>query len=296
MELRDLRYFVAVAEIQSFRAAAARLGVHQPSVSQKIGQLEDELGVTLFERHRGRGIQLTVAGRRFLPNARRVLFEADRALENASRAGRAETGDFVLGFTTSLNGGWLRRVMTHFKRLAPEVAVTFIEDNSIELQTAVIDRRLDLALVAHHHADSRIGSLPLWSERLHVVVPSDHQLAQRDSVDWSDLLQLPVVVRSWESASPAYQFVARRLRSGPAQPIITEHMVSPDSLISIAAAGFGLAIVLESAIGTPAPGIAFKPISGPDALVPITAIWFPDSQNPVVGRFLGLLRDREGRG
>jgi DNA-binding transcriptional LysR family regulator len=260
-------------------------------VSQRIGDLEDQLGVSLFERQPGRGIHLTAAGRRFLPDARRVLFEANRAIENASRAGRAETGDFVLGFGMSLSSGWLREAVTRFRRIVPEVAVTFIEDNSIELQAGVIDRRLNLALVAHHRPDPRIGSLPLWSERLHVVVPAAHPLARRELIEWTDLLELPLVIRTWESASPAYQFVARRLRSGMDHSIITQHIVSPDSLIAIAAAGFGLAIVPESATGVPSAEIAFKPIAGADALIPISAIWLPSAENPVVGRFVRLLQE-----
>jgi len=295
VELRHLRYFIAVAETLSFRAAASRLGIRQPNVSQRIGDLEDRLGVALFERHPGRGIQLTPTGRRFFRDARRVLFEANRAFENASRAGRAETGDLVLGFATSLNGVGLRTAIAGFRQLSPAIAVSFVEGNSIELKAGVVDRRVDVALIAHHSSDPRTGSLPLWSERLHVAMPEDHPLAQRDTIDWPSLADLPLVVRTWETASTAYNFVASRLRTDLRQPMITQHIVSPDSLIALSAVGFGLAIVLESAIGAQYSGVAFRPIAGPDALIPISVVWLSNIDNPVVGRFVGFLRDHMRR-
>lgn len=126
MELRQLRYFVAVADTGSFSGAAVALGVIQPTVSQHIRRLEARLHTNLFERH-ARGVRLTFAGRHLLRAARRIVFEVDQALGHAARVARTESGQLLLGFYTSLSAGPLRDMLATLRAQSPDVAIELFE-------------------------------------------------------------------------------------------------------------------------------------------------------------------------
>lgn len=290
MEFRQIECFLTVAELLSFRAAAARLGLRQPSVSQRINALENELGVTLFERHAGRGVRLTAAGSRFLRDARRIVGETNRALENARRAGRAEIGDFALGFMTSLAHPRLHATLEQYREGFPDVEIRLVEGNTADLTAALLDHRVHLAILADDVRNPRIESIPLWSERLYAAIPARSSLVHANRIDWSTLADSPILVRTSENAAPGYEFLKSRIPAGRRPVEIQRHLVGRDNLIALAAAGFGVAVVAEPLPGLGHPGVVFRPLVAADAFLPINASWLADSENPAAGRFLTMLR------
>jgi len=290
MELRQLRYFVAVADAGSFSGAAAELGVLQPTVSQHIQRLENRLHTNLFERH-ARGVRLTHAGQNLLRSARRIIFEVDRALASAGRVARAEAGKLPLGFYTSLSSGPLRDTLAALRAEAPEVTFELYEGNPPDLLAALREYRIDLALTVLEVTSPEFTTLRLWDEALVAALAETHPLAAQKTVTWNELADVRLVVRTWETGAVLYTFLAGRIARDRYLPA-DQHYVSREVLLGLVGLGFGMTVLGESAVGARYPGVVFRPIAEPDAFVPVTAAWLADNDNPVRGRFVAMLRDR----
>lgn len=290
MELRQLRYFVTVADSGSFSGAAAALGVIQPTVSQHIQRLENQLHTNLFERH-ARGVRLTDAGQELLRSARKIIFEVDRALAKAGRIARAETGKLPLGFYTSLNSGPLRETLAAFHAESPEVVFELYEGNPPDLLSALREYRIDVAVTVLEVASPEFTTLRLWDERLVAALPERHPLAAQEAVTWGELAEVRLVVRTWETGAVLYTFLAGRIARDSYLPA-DQHFVSREVLLGLVGLGFGMTVLGESTTGAQYPGVVFRTISERDASVPVTAAWLADNNNPVRGRFVAMLRDR----
>ncbi|PBC60592.1 LysR family transcriptional regulator [Streptomyces sp. Tue6028] len=187
MELRQLGYFVTVAEELHFGRAAERLHIVQSAVSQQIRRLERELGAELFDRS-PRHVRLTGAGERLLPEARAVLAAADRA-----RAAVAPRHGLRIGTSTGL-GEHLDRVLAAFARLAPGVPVELVSVPARERLAQVADGRLDAAFVRSPEPAPGLRIVPLWPDPLVAAVPATHPLAARDTLDLGELAALPLSI------------------------------------------------------------------------------------------------------
>ncbi|MFF7352575.1 LysR substrate-binding domain-containing protein [Streptomyces filipinensis] len=187
MELRQLSYFVAVAEELHFGRAAERLHIVQSAVSQQIQRLERELGAELFDRS-PRRVRLTGAGERLLPEARAVLAAAERA-----RAAVAAPAGLRLGTSTGL-GAHLDRVLAAFAERAPEVPVELFSLPAGERFARVAAGRLDAAFVRSAEPPAGVRVVPLWPDPLVAALPAMHPLARRPEIDLADLAGLPLAL------------------------------------------------------------------------------------------------------
>ncbi|HET7033970.1 MAG TPA: LysR family transcriptional regulator [Casimicrobiaceae bacterium] len=189
MELRHLRYFVAVAEEGSLTVAAERrLHTAQPSLSRQIRGLEYEVGVELMTRS-ARGIELTAAGRAFLDHARLVLVQVEAAIEAARRAAQPAKPSFALGFLTGQEMDWLPEVMNILRDELPNIDVTVSSDYSPRLADDLMRGKLDLAFL---RAEAQMPDLEykvVMTEPLVVVLPSDHRLASREAIAIQDIAE-----------------------------------------------------------------------------------------------------------
>src|ERR1700722_11676130 len=178
MELRHLRYFVAVAEEGHVTRAAERLGIQQPPLSQQIRALERELDAQLFHR-KPRGVELTPAGRTFFEEARAILARADAAVAATRRAARGETGRNGLGFTSSASfHPFVPRSIRAFREQHPGVAFSLEESGTTELVEALLANRIDAAFVRSPFGDSPgIIVRPLLEETMVAALPSGHGLS-----------------------------------------------------------------------------------------------------------------------
>ena len=293
IELVQLRQFVAVAEAGSLRGAARAGGWWLPTVSRGMRRLEERLGVALLERQ-PTGIRLTAAGRVFLREARQILAGLERATVNAGRAGRAEVGGLALGFTTSLVAGRLHALLAAWHQARPEVTIEVMEGPQALLVAALQERRLDLALVVGLPSSLLLKHQPLWSEPLYAAVPLAHRLARRGRVDWGAVADETVLLRSWESGVAAHDWLVGRLAAHGHRLLIAQHPVARENLLGLVRAGFGITLVAEPATAVRYPGVAFRRIAEADAILPITAAWLPDNENPVLQRFVSFLSAQPG--
>lgn len=288
VDLPQLRYFLSAAAHLNFGRAARAMAVRRPTLSRQIRQLEDNLGVSLFERHRC-GVTLTGAGRNFFVRANRILFELDHARSEAARAGQAECGRLSIGTFISLTSGRLREFIEAHHRSVPGLQLQLQEGSHADLIAALHEHRIDVAIGNESLAGVGVATLPLWRERVYVALPTGHVRASGTSpICWHDLRAETILLRSWESAPSVYEYVSRHLPLGT--PIV-QHLASRELVLGLVGAGFGITIVSEAATGAAYPGIAFRRIDEPDAIVTITAAWLGSADNPAQKKFLASLRD-----
>lgn len=294
MELRHLRYFVAVAEEQSFVAAARHLRLAQPALSKQIGNLETELGVRLFHRL-PRGVRLTPAGEAFLVQARTTLEAAGRAVASAQGAAKADAA--MLAFAhgeLSLYGPVLERLLASFRKSHPNTQVRVSSQSDADTYQALKDRRVDVAAVF-------ISLWPVEGFEAHrlvdcttrgVLIPTNHALAARPSVRLEELSGLawlhsvdrwPGVLETIEDALRDRGLNPRRRRERPKQ--------TPTANVQIAA-GDAWTLATE-AIAEPyrtgSSGVVYRPFAEQEIPVWIALVWVPEA-SPLVHRLVDVAR------
>lgn len=267
------------------------LGVRQPTVSRQIRDLENTLGVDLFERHPGEGVRLTLAGRYFLPKALRMLADFDSARAEAAHMGQGKSGCLSIAFTTSLAGGRLQELLGTFHREHPDIHLQLIEGNATDQVLALKERTADIGFIADSITAPNMESQTLWLEHLHVVLPQDHLLAGSIFIKWQDIQQEVFLIRAYPSGQGIESWLLRRFSEEGYSPRIVLHAVSRENLIGLVAAGLGITVVYESATTVSYPGIVFRPLRDDGASRPITMTWLPENANPALRRFLALARD-----
>src|SRR5438445_3228816 len=214
MELRHLRYFIAVAEEGSLTLAAEkRLHTAQPSLSRQIRDLEYEVGVPLMNRS-VHGIELTAAGRAFLDHARLALTQAEAAKEAARRAAQPAKPTFALGFLTGKEIDWLPEAMRILHDELPNIEVTISSQNSPDLADALMRGRLDAAFMRPEESADELVYRRVITEPFVVIFPSDHRLAVRDAVDLRELVAETFIIPSKTAQTSRLVIEDYRRRSG----------------------------------------------------------------------------------
>lgn len=250
MELRHLRFFVAVAEELHFGRAAARLGVSQPPLSQTVRALEEELDVALLERT-SRRVRLTEAGRLFLAEARRTLDQASHAAEVARRARVGEVGELSIGFTTS--APFVPRVagaLFAFREAFPLVHLNLSEMSRDAQVAALADDRLDIGFARGEAPPLLPGSIvaeTFLEEDMIVALRADHPLALRNApLRVADLAGEPFVLYERTIGAGFNEHVLALCRSAGFQPRVVQEASGLATLIGLVAAGFGITILSRS--------------------------------------------------
>jgi DNA-binding transcriptional LysR family regulator len=247
IELRHLRYFVAVAEELHFSRAAQRLHISQPPLSQHIKAVESELGVLLLRRTRRR-VELTEAGARFLEAARTTLEQAERAMDIARRIGRGESGTLRLGFTATAP---FTRVFTQavraYRAALPGVHLELALSTTAQVLEAVRTGALDVGLVrpaAGAPLPAGLRALPVLTDRLMLVLPADHPLAARPRpVPVAALADEPFVLRPQGPGSAYYEQVFRLCQAAGFTPRIAQEAQEAPTILALVAAGMGVSIL-----------------------------------------------------
>jgi DNA-binding transcriptional LysR family regulator len=278
-----------VGEYLSFRRVATVLGVRQSAVSRRVRELEDELGVSLFERHHA-GVRITNAGVRFLQEARAALLQLDYAVKTAAAAGSGTIGRLSIGIMSSVATGYLRELIEIYRSRHPDVGIQILENASADNIAAVRKRQLDVAFIMDTTDAKGCGTLPLWTERIFVVLPEHHALCERKEVEWADLLNERLIIRQSERDRALCERLARRLTDRHHGGAVQKLNVGRDTLMHLVAMGLGISLTSEATIATPFPKVVFRPMAGGDELLQFSAAWFPHNDNPALRRFLSLAR------
>lgn len=268
MELHQLRYFCAVADSGSFSRAAEQSHVSQPSLSQQILKLEDELGARLFDRL-GRSVRLTELGKTFLPRARAVLRELEAARGDVVEKKDSIAGSITIGAIPTVAPYLLPRVLTSFSKKFPQVRLTIIEEITPVLLERLRSSAVDIAVLALPIRGHEFESFPLLTEPLFAALPQKHKLAVRKSISIKDVRKEPfLLLRDGHCFRENAVAACDRARVHP-QVIFESGQFS--SLLGMVGAGMGVSLVPEMAIDKKA-GCRYVAISDPEAARTIGAV------------------------
>ncbi|MBL8646510.1 LysR family transcriptional regulator [Sphingosinicella xenopeptidilytica] len=287
MELRHLRYFVAVANERNFTRAAERLNIAQPPLSRQVRQLEEELGVDLFDRE-ARPIRLTEAGRLLYEQAVQVLAGVDRIREVLrDQAGKGRKR-FVIGFVGSTLYGLLPEVIRRFRECAARSDVSVIELSTIEQIAALKDGRIDAGFGRLRFEDAAIRRIVLAEEPLVAVMPIDHPLAGGGPVHLEALLGEPLIVYP-RPARPSYaDQVLGIFHDLGLQPRIVREVREVQTAIGLVAAHVGFSIVPASVQRMKRDDVAYVPIVDSPAHSPIMMIHRAGDVSPELGQLVAI--------
>jgi len=263
MELRHLRYFVALAEELSFTRAAERLHISQPPLSIQIGQLEEQVGAALFDRT-SRRVQLTPAGQAFLHDARSILERVEAAGSHARAVAKGLAGRIEIGLSGSHFQGPLPRLIAGYMKDYPDVAVVLNELTPATQLEALRHRRIDLSISRTPVDDIDLVSTRLWSDPVQVALPRGHALARRRRLALRDLRNERFVMLRFDSSAYAQHLHDQCVQAGFA-PNIVQLVLEVPAMIGLVAVGIGIALVPASLGHLHAAEVAYVPV-GPEAL------------------------------
>ncbi len=287
MKIRWLEYFVAVAEERHFGRAAERLGIAQPPLSRQIKQIEDDLGVLLFNRGRSQ-VSLTQAGEKLLERAQEILSLLEEAQLEARRIGQGAEGRLRIGFVGSTTYGVIPNVLKSYRRHYPEVALGLFPMNNAGLRSALIRREIDIAIARPKLVDPEITSRQLVEEPLVAALPDTHRLADAGRIALSDLEKETLILYP-EKPRPSFaDHVLDLFRVEDLEPesrIFTMDFQTAISLVSVEVGG---AIVPASVGAAQRQGVRYVSISNPNATTAVSVNTRIDDQSVHVKHFVDI--------
>jgi len=293
VDLRHLRYFVAVAEAEHVGNAAQRLHISQSPLSRQIRQLEDGLGLALFERSRKR-LRLTPAGRLFLEDARLLIAEAERVVERARAAARGDRGTLTLGYVTGvLHSGVLPAVLRRFRHPDSVVQVEMRMLRSSAQLEALRHRQLDVGFVytPPEEDDSELTAVPVVSEPLMLALPEDHSLAKKTLILAEDLDGMPWIA-SPRAVNPLARerFLATCAECG-FSPDLRFEADEPLTALSLVSAGLGLTLVQASLGKSGQNGVVVRHVPWLPLAVEVFAVFRRKNRSPLIDSLLRQLEE-----
>jgi len=296
MELRHLRYFVAVAEALNFTKAAARLRLAQPSLTRQIHNLEDEIGVRLLNRSKSH-VALTEEGRSFLADARRVLTLADESVLAVQRLSRGETGQLNIGYLASFNFDLLPRSLETFRENFPHVVLNLFDMNPGAQLQALEARKIDLGFVGTRppHASNDLQWVRIARHKTVAVLPLRHPLAKKKQVKLADLKSMFFVGMS-EKTHPGFrEWLNEICQPAGFIPKILQDAEMESSLMTFVSEGFGVSIAREQVKSAPHPGVAFRALR-PSVKTDYYVSWNRNNDSRALQQYLELLKEAAGPG
>jgi DNA-binding transcriptional LysR family regulator len=278
-------YLEASAIAGNFTRAAKSLGINSATVSRRIGRLESELGLAVFERQHS-GVRLTPGGRAMLPHVRRALAELDAIKQTGEQNGNGAVGEVRLAVRMPPVGEPLRDLLAGWRKRHLEVVLTIAEMNEWEIESAIRERRIDAALVTRHTLWSDAASAPLYREKLLAALPCGHPLSERQTLNWLCLRKEVLLVQGWDNSQAAREFYASIMGAGVR---FRTHAASKQSIFALVSAGFGITLATKSQSEVAFPGVTYKPnVPRKLSITPVPPIALPAG---------GFRRsDRRGRG
>ncbi|WP_437950042.1 LysR family transcriptional regulator [Sorangium sp. So ce296] len=292
MELRHLRYFIAIAEEESFRRAAEKLRVSQSPLSRQMQQLEEEIGAELFEPS-GRGVKLTTAGRLLLDRAKTILSDVDAAAKEVRETAEGQIGTVTIGFESgSAYIGPLSTILSRFRELAPRVNVELVPMSSAQQWDALGAGQISLGYGNYVPDDSSLESVVLARHRLGIVVPKQHPLATASTINVKDLATEPVLMDPRKSNPRLYDDIIAAVRARGVTLNVASEILDGEALLTLVASGFGLTFGAEPAARFLAVGTAiWRPVSDLGLEMLNIAMWRPDAPSLLLKPLIDLVRE-----
>ncbi|MDB5852927.1 MAG: transcriptional regulator, LysR family [Herminiimonas sp.] len=294
MELRQLRYFVVLAEELHFGRAAARLHMTQPPLSQTIQGLEAELGTLLFNRTR-RSVALTPAGVALLPQIQRLLQFAQSLPAIARRAAAGESGRLALSFVSTADYSVLPTFLRDFRQRYPQVQIDLREATSDVQLDELADGRIDVGLLIPPLPDrlkAELSYVPVIAEPLVLAAPQGLLARGKQPVALSTLSELPLIIFPRRIAPALHDAILSCFQTAGLTPHIGQEAIQMQTIVGLVSAGMGIALVPQSVSNLKRPGVEYRALSDPTPLVETGIAWRHDNASPVLHAFLELLRKK----
>jgi DNA-binding transcriptional LysR family regulator len=289
MELRHLRYFIAVAEELHFRRAAERLHMSQPPLSQQIRQLEEEVGATLLLRNQ-RKVELTAAGAAFLVRAREIMDAVEDAAREARRVQRGEVGRLAVGFVGSAMYSFVPELLRAFRDQAPDVALRLHEMETTEQLRQLDDGRLDVGFLRAPGRWPGLAFATTLEESVVVALPDVHPLAKRPFLRLADLEGEPLVLLAPAGSPGLRAALAGAIAQLGGEDRIVQEVAEMQTVIGLVAAGAGISLVPESVRALVRHGVTYRPLDGEAPTVNLEMAWRAADGSPVLAAFLEQAR------
>jgi DNA-binding transcriptional LysR family regulator len=286
LDLRVLRYFVVLAETLHFGRAAARLSMSQPPLSRQIHGLERELGVELFIRG-PHGVRLTPAGDALLPHARRLLREADALSAGAKELGRGDVGAVRLGFISTAAYNVLPRVLPEFHRRHPGIRLSLVESTSDAQFTGLSNDTLDAGLVIPPVLEA-LQYVPLLHEPLIAALPDGRRWPR--ALPLARLAGEPFILFPRQASQGLYDLIVGLCAGAGFAPRIEQEAIQMPTIVSLVAAGMGVALVPASIAEMRRTGVVYRPLAEPGPPMEVGLAWNEASHTPAVAAFVAHVR------
>jgi DNA-binding transcriptional LysR family regulator len=290
VELRHLRYFVAVAQRKGFREAARFLHVSQPAISKTLTQLEQELELKLFARV-GRTVQLTPQGQIFYEETLRTLQQADHAAESARRAARGEIGTLTIGFCSVATYGFLPQVVNRYKEILPGVQLLFREMNPPQQEMAFLQGELDVGITRLPFSKKLARELEvrtLLREPLVLAVPHEHRFTGK-RVKMEELSEEPFILLQRDGAPTVYDGILGMCQTHGFAPHVAYEADFMHTLFTLVAAGQGVSLVPACTLNLRPEGVRFLRLQPEEYKADLVLAWPKTSASTVLQTFIKLL-------
>lgn len=292
MIIRHLPYFAVAAEEENLQRAAVRLGISQPALSRRIRDLEDQLGVLLFERVSGR-LKLTPAGRQLGDESRRLIREVE-TLERSIRAQSTRRAVLAVGMNErAIALPSVASALRRFRQDNPAVDLTVKIMPSSRQLTALTQREMDIGLMYCDNVALPLRSAPIRSDDpFMLVLPVDHPLAASGKVTLAQTDGEDLIWPSRDRVAASYDYLLAQWHSAGLEPHVTTEIANTDAAIHAVRAGLGLALLRASTAHQEFPGVCFRPVAELEAdSLGLSAVWVEQHSNVLTRRFLRLLAD-----
>lgn len=286
MELRHLRYFLAVAEELHFARAAERLHIEQSPLSRAIKELEEELGVVLFARTT-RSTRLTRTGKLFLEHVRRVLAALEQARDSVKAAANGFHGQLRVALSDGVTPSRLPSLLALCRQEEPEVDLRFFEVPLSQQIKGLHDDLYDVGFAQSDDVGDGITAIPVWSDALMVAVPARHPLLAHKRIPLDELLRYPLVLCNPQVCEGHAKHVERVLRRADMEPLVAERVASCDLMMALVSAGFAIGLTGEAHIATSRePGVVARSLAS--RVPPLTTylLHLDDEPSDVLARFI----------
>jgi DNA-binding transcriptional LysR family regulator len=292
MELRHLRYFVAVGEEQHYGRAAKRLHVAQPALSRQIQDLEQEIGFRLFDRLR-RGVKISTAGQLFLEDVRRILQQVNDATARAGRVARGQSGTLRVGFTE--NASWHGVVpdsFRQFRKSHPDAELQLNPLTSLEQFEAVRSGRLDAGFVFNApKTDPEFDQIPVALQHVELAVPKRHPLTKLRKVRLRDLVDASFIWFPRRESPAFYDLLMREcFRGGLKAPHIVQEALNEATILSLVSQGMGVGWVNGTARWRCPARVVVLSVVDLDMPLPLALVWRKDNLSPLLAGFVDDVR------
>lgn len=291
MDLRHLKYFIAVAEEQNIGRAAARLHISQPPLTRQIQQLEEELGVQLFVRT-PKGVEITQAGALLLEEARNIRSLVEQATERTQRAGQGKLGRLDVAIFGSAILDAIPKLLLSFRNSHPGVKVVLHTMTKAEQLEALRQRRITVGFNRMLAPEPDIGTELVTTEKLLLAVNESDPLADCQEIPFSELAHHPLVVFPTGARPNFIDKVMALCNECKFTPNISQEVGDAVTGVALVASGFGVCLVPESATTLQFPGVVYRSLRDvpPQGVVDLTCIYRLDDQSPLLGAFLETVR------